>query len=311
MQPDFVFMRDESHEDRDLHATCTACPTPVRAETKDERLGGIVQITPDDTQVVIPVGPTGHASRPADRPVDRSADRQPTDQLRRKDHLSAEEGSSLLGFNNSAVTDQQGQIMLPGLVPRWKFDLTTWTKPENGPAKSWTLGWSLRDIPALSIWATSSWVLRTNDRGGAGPGRHASRFSSPTPTRRAELAKCLKSAGEENKRVLILFGGNWSEWCFKLHELLKANAEIEPLVKRGFVVVLVDANANRKLLESYAVHDEGVPRLSLRRDARCQRNRACEAKHRRAGSRAQALTRRRSRRSWRNGRSPVDRGGAP
>ncbi len=65
----------------------------------------------------------------------------------------------------------------------------------------------------------------------------------------------VKIAGEENKRLLVMFGGNWSEWCLKLNELLTANAEIEPLVKKGFVVVLVDANANRKLLESFAVHD--------------------------------------------------------
>jgi hypothetical protein len=72
-------------------------------------------------------------------------------------------------------------------------------------------------------------------------------------------------AGEENKRVLITFGGNWSDWCFKLHDVLTKNAETAPIVKKGFVLVLVDANSNRKLLESYTTKDEcrGFPFLTV------------------------------------------------
>jgi thioredoxin family protein len=254
MQPDFVFIRDESHEDRDLNTTRTACPMLVRAETKDARLGGIVQITPDETQIVIPVGPTATLRG---RLIDQSTGQPIVNQqiTYGVKVIFPPERFSLWGFGNGAHTDNQGKFTLPGMVPRWKFDLTTWTKPENGPAKSWNLGAvtprypGIIDLGDIKLGAPDERPRRGQPRPTREPIFH------PGADAQAELAKALKIAGEENKRVLVLFGGNWSEWCFKLNELLAANAEIEPLVKKGFVVVLVDANANRKLLESYAVHD--------------------------------------------------------
>ena len=226
----------------------------VRAETKDERLGGIVQITPDDTQVVIPVGPTATLRG---RLIDQSTG-QPIVNQRINYGVKVifpPRGFSLWGFGNGALTDNQGRFTLPGLVPRWKFDLTTLTKPENGPAKSWSLGAvtprysGIIDLGDIKLGAPDERPRRGRPR----PPREP--IFNPHAEAHAELAKALKIAGEENKRLLVMFGGNWSEWCFKLNELLTANAEIEPLVKKGFVVVLVDANANRKLLESFAVHD--------------------------------------------------------
>jgi hypothetical protein len=250
----FDFLRGESHEESDLHTTRTACPMLVRAQTKDEQTGGIVQITPDDTQVVIPVGPMATVRG---RLIDESTG-QPIVKQRINYGVKITyppKGFYIWGFNGSALTDTQGKFTLPGLVPRWKFDLTTWTKPENGPAKSWTLGAvtprypGIVDIGDIKLGAPDERPRRGQPR----PAREP--IFNPRADAQAELAKALKIAGDENKRVLVLFGGNWSEWCFKLHELLKANAEIEPFVKKGFVIVLVDANANRKLFESYAVHD--------------------------------------------------------
>ncbi len=250
----FDFLRGESHEESDLHTTRTPCPMLVRGETKDERLGGIVQITPDETEIVIPVGPLATVRG---RLIDESTG-QPIVKQRINYGVKITyppKGFYIWGFNGSAVTDSQGEVHVPRPGPA--LEIRSHDLDEAGERACEIVepgcGHS-RDIPASSISATSSWVRRTNDRGGASPGRHASRFSIPAPMQ-AELAKAPKAAGEENKRVLVMFGGNWSEWCLKLHELLTANAEIEPLVKKGFVVVLIDANANRKLLESYAVHD--------------------------------------------------------
>ena len=138
-QPSIAFLRVETHEEGDVQTTRSACPMIVRAETKDERLGGIVQITSDDTRVVIPVGPTATLRG---RLVDQSTG-QPIAKQRINYGVKLifpPNGFSIWAFNASALTDHEGKFTLPGLVPRWKFDLTTWTKPENGPAKSWNLG---------------------------------------------------------------------------------------------------------------------------------------------------------------------------
>ncbi len=247
-------LRGETHEEGDLHSTRAACPMLVLAETKDERLGGIVQVTSDDSQVVIPVGPTATLRG---RLIDESTG-QPMVKQRINYGVKLiypPMRGSIWAFNESAVTDQDGKFTLPGLVPRWKFDLTTWTKPENGPAKSWNLGAvtprypGIVDLGDIKLGAPDERLRRGQPR----PAREP--IFNPRADAQAELTKALKIVGEENKRVLVLFGGNWSEWCFKLNELLTANVEIEPLVKKGFAVVLVDANANRQLLESYAVHD--------------------------------------------------------
>jgi hypothetical protein len=255
MGPGFVFIKDESREEGDLHTTRTACPMLVRAETKDERLGGIVQITSDDTQVVIPVGPTATLRG---RLIDQS-----TGQPIVKQHVVygvkvvfPPARFSLWGFGGGTLTDDQGRFTLPGLVPRWKFDLRTWIKPENGPAKSWALGAvtprypGIVDLGDIKLGAPDERPRPGRPR----PSREP--IYNPRSDTHAELAKALKIAGAENKRVLVMFGGNWSEWCLKLNELLTTNAEIEPLVKKGFVLLLVDANSQRKLFESYAVHDE-------------------------------------------------------
>ena len=264
LQPAFAFVKGVSDERGDLHTTRTACPMLLRAETEDQQLGGIVQITADDAKVVIPVGPT---TTLRGRLIDKSSGRPVVDQFVNcgVKAIYPPQRFSIWGFYNSARTDAQGKFTLGGLVPGWKFDFQTFIKPKIGRGTTWSLG---------AVTPRYSGKLDLGDIK-LGTPDEPRRLGQPRPEREpiynrqadahAELDQALKLARQENKRVLVSFGGNWTEWCFKLQEMLTKNAEIAPIVKQGFVLVLVDANSNRKLLESYTVKDEcrGFPFLTI------------------------------------------------
>lgn len=59
---------------------------------------------------------------------------------------------------------------------------------------------------------------------------------------RVDLEKALKIARETKRRVLIEFGGQASPDCAKLYEALTQDAEITALLRKSFVLLLVDAD---------------------------------------------------------------------
>jgi len=82
---------------------------------------------------------------------------------------------------------------------------------------------------------------------------------------RAQVAAATQVARRDHKRVLVVFGGNWCGWCYKLHELFENDAEVGPLVRSEYEVVLVDSNENLDLLRSYGPDNEkhGFPFLTV------------------------------------------------
>ena len=81
-----------------------------------------------------------------------------------------------------------------------------------------------------------------------------------------EIRKATGEAGKENKRVLLVFGGNW---CIDCHVLDNAfhQPRIAPLLESGFVVVHVDVgryNKNLNLAKKYYVDlEKGVPAMAV------------------------------------------------
>jgi len=57
-----------------------------------------------------------------------------------------------------------------------------------------------------------------------------------------QIADALALAGKDGKRVLLQFGANWCPWCHKLHALFDSDKDIAALLKRDYVVVLIDVN---------------------------------------------------------------------
>jgi thiol-disulfide isomerase/thioredoxin len=59
----------------------------------------------------------------------------------------------------------------------------------------------------------------------------------------AAFAKATATAKHDDKRVLVMFGGDWCGWCHKLHELFKSDGEIAKILNYEYVLLMVDTEA--------------------------------------------------------------------
>ena len=56
----------------------------------------------------------------------------------------------------------------------------------------------------------------------------------------ARLAKAVERARHDNKRILLMFGGDWCGWCHKLHNLFRTNTEIARTLYNEYVLITID-----------------------------------------------------------------------
>jgi thioredoxin 1 len=89
---------------------------------------------------------------------------------------------------------------------------------------------------------------------------------SATANAKTEIAEALKQARSGNKRVILVFGGNW---CFDCHILDAAfkDAQIAPIVDANYEIVHVDVGQfdhNLDIAKQYKVNiKKGVPALAV------------------------------------------------
>lgn len=81
-----------------------------------------------------------------------------------------------------------------------------------------------------------------------------------------EIREAVAAAGKENKRILLVFGGNWCSDCHVLDNAFH-QPRIAPLLNSNFIVVHVDVGEytkNLDLAEKYhADLKKGVPSISV------------------------------------------------
>jgi thiol:disulfide interchange protein len=81
-----------------------------------------------------------------------------------------------------------------------------------------------------------------------------------------EIEEALKTASGENKRVMLVFGGNWCYDCHVLDQALR-EGEAGRIMKKSFMLVHVDigeGDKNKDLLEKFkASLASGVPVVVL------------------------------------------------
>lgn len=82
------------------------------------------------------------------------------------------------------------------------------------------------------------------------------------------IESALARAKRGQKRVLLVFGGNWCGWCHKLHETLKKEDDLARLVRFEYEVVMVDVGNFDKHLDVAAscgaeIKQKGVPYLTV------------------------------------------------
>jgi thioredoxin-related protein len=58
-----------------------------------------------------------------------------------------------------------------------------------------------------------------------------------------QVAKAVERAKHDDKRVLLMFGGDWCGWCHKLHDLFKSNREVAQILYNEYVLVTIETES--------------------------------------------------------------------
>ncbi len=80
-----------------------------------------------------------------------------------------------------------------------------------------------------------------------------------------DIAAAMARAKKDNKRVLLMFGGNWCGWCRKLHGLFGSDPDVSRALLYEYELVMVDIgrwDKNQDVAKEYgAPKSAGVPFL--------------------------------------------------
>jgi hypothetical protein len=72
----------------------------------------------------------------------------------------------------------------------------------------------------------------------------------------------LAQANREHKRVLVIMGGNWCQWCLALDDLMHRNERLHGYLTQHYVLVKLDSAAAHGLDEAWGQPSHnGVPVL--------------------------------------------------
>jgi thioredoxin-related protein len=82
---------------------------------------------------------------------------------------------------------------------------------------------------------------------------------------KADIDAALKTAKIQVKRVLMIWGGNWCGWCYKLHDVFEDDPDCAKIILDEFVVVPVDIKTNKTLYDHYVKRADqgGFPFLTV------------------------------------------------
>jgi len=79
----------------------------------------------------------------------------------------------------------------------------------------------------------------------------------------ARVEQTLVRAAKENKRVLLMVGGNWCPWCHKLHHLFDTDQAIRSVLNSEYELVMVDSQADESVLAKWKIEPQGYPYLTV------------------------------------------------
>jgi thioredoxin-related protein len=98
---------------------------------------------------------------------------------------------------------------------------------------------------SLSLVLFRGVVAQTESENQVKPKSPASRASiyDKTADAKAQVAKATGRAKRDNKRILLMFGGDWCGWCHKLHDLFDTNPDVRKILGYEYVLVMVDTEA--------------------------------------------------------------------
>lgn len=85
----------------------------------------------------------------------------------------------------------------------------------------------------------------------------------PNADAAAQISAAIAQAKKDNKHILIVYGGNWCGWCYKLHDCFNQNADIKKLLRDDYELVMVDINTNKDLPKRFNTKPDGYPYLTV------------------------------------------------
>ena len=90
----------------------------------------------------------------------------------------------------------------------------------------------------------------------------------PQADAKSQIAAAVARAGRDNRRVLIVYGGNWCGWCHKLHAVFNENKDIARTLLYEYEIVRVDIgkfDRNMEIANGYGadLKKAGVPFLTV------------------------------------------------
>ena len=72
--------------------------------------------------------------------------------------------------------------------------------------------------------------------------------------------KALERANNEHKRLVVVLGGNWCQWCLVLDDLMHENANVRGYLDKHYVLLKLDSQAAKALDETWGKPSHnGVP----------------------------------------------------
>jgi thioredoxin-related protein len=104
----------------------------------------------------------------------------------------------------------------------------------------WTsLGFACVVTIAATVATAQEPEKKSSEKPDAGAATRASIYDKSADAN-VQVAKAAERAKKGDKRILLMFGGDWCGWCHKLHGLFKSNREIAQTLYNEYELVTVD-----------------------------------------------------------------------
>ena len=103
----------------------------------------------------------------------------------------------------------------------------------------------------------------------ANQGKYGPDIYDPGADVKAQIAAAVKTAGLQNRNILLMFGGNWCPWCHRLHELFASDPQVKKILAERYLLLLVDVGEkpgqplNQDLVDLYRIKGFGYPALAV------------------------------------------------
>ncbi|HWB14167.1 MAG TPA: thioredoxin family protein [Pirellulales bacterium] len=220
-----------------FHFTRPPLAMLLYARDEEGRFSGSTRVAADDDSIILRLQP---AASVHGRLIDATSG-EPLRSVRVVYGVQWEGPSTLQVCGGSVQTDERGEFAGAGLLPGQQYQFTlyrsnsllTLTPREAGDIDLGTYRVDLTGKAGLDatgpVAAPDSPDIYDTDIDGE-----------------ELVAAALKRAKTEQKRVLLVFGANWSASCHRLSDCFEANEAISTRLQEGYVVALIDVDNSAK-----------------------------------------------------------------